>query len=501
MVLKTWWQSISRDFQGLGLIFGAASPKPGLYTYPLALPGGQRRIHLRLEADGSGVLFVDVTEVIHLNATAAQMAKLALDDVPLTQAKAVLRRRFRDVETARLDRELQQLYGLVQRFREPGEGCPTCAASDWIAFKPVFSTPVSAPFKADVALTYACNNGCSHCYNEPDRFDLPSLALADWTRVFDKLAEIGVPHVILTGGEPTLHPDLSAIIRRADSLGLIVGMNSNGRLLGHPGKMAALAEAGLNHVQITLESSRPEVHNAMVGTAAFDQTVRGIESALASGVHTITNTTLTRQNQGHALEIVDFLHDLGLHTFAMNGMIYAGGGFADPEAIPSEEMAALLDAVQDRAAALGMRFLWYTVTDYCRFSPMALGLAPKRCNAAEYSICIEPTGDVLPCQSYYVSAGNILTDPWDTIWNSELFLSFRNREEDPIAAGLPEQCWDCPDLAMCGGGCRLEREAQAGQRAAERGCARSRLPVSVGFTPPPGVTECAVRASGRVTRS
>jgi radical SAM protein with 4Fe4S-binding SPASM domain len=127
-----------------------------------------------------------------------------------------------------------------------------------------------------------------------------------------------------------------------------------------------------------------------------------------------------------------------------------------------------------------MRFLWYTVTDYCRLSPVALGLSPKRCNAAEYSICIEPDGDVLPCQSYYVSAGNILSDPWESIWNSDLFRSFRDREQDPEAAGLPPECWDCPDLDMCGGGCRLERElrqadgTELGVRAAEHGCSRAR---------------------------
>ncbi|MBN2391859.1 MAG: SPASM domain-containing protein, partial [Anaerolineae bacterium] len=136
------------------------------------------------------------------------------------------------------------------------------------------------------------------------------------------------------------------------------------------------------------------------------------------------------------------------------------------------------------------------------------------CNAAEYSICVEPNGDVLPCQSYYVAGGNLLDDPWDAIWNSPLFLSFRERETDPLAAGLPEACWDCPDLEMCGGGCRLEREARAGLRAAEHGCARARVrPPSVppeggeaispplggratGFMPPVGATRAVTRASG-----
>jgi len=493
--------SLKHGWDALRLFFAPPRPpQPGLYTYPIALPGGHRRLHLRVEPDGAGVLFVDVTDVVHLNPTALQMAKLALDGVPQEQAQGVLRRQFRDVDDARLARELARIYELIHRFCALEEGCPTCAVSELVSFKPVFSTAVNAPFKVDVALTYACNNACPHCYNEPDRFGMPSLPLPDWFKVFDKLSEIGVPHVILTGGEPTLHPQVAEIVRYADDLGLIVGMNTNGRALSHQPQMAALAEAGLNHVQVTLESCRPEVHNAMVGAEAFAQTVQGIRNAVASGVHTITNTTLMRGNAGHALETIDFLYDLGLRTFAMNGMIYAGGGFDDPDAIPVGEMAALLSGVRERADELGMRFLWYTVTDYCRFSPVALGLSPKRCNAAEYSMCVEPSGDVLPCQSYYVPAGNILTDPWDAIWNSELFLSFRNREEDPLAAGLPEKCWDCPDLSMCGGGCRLEHEAHAGHRAAERGDARARVPAEGGFKPPASLVDNPLRASGRPSR-
>src|SRR5690606_10036679 len=116
------------------------------------------------------------------------------------------------------------------------------------------------------------------------------------------------------------------------------------------------------------------------------------------------------------------------------------------------------------AKAKGMRFLWYTPTEYCRMSPVELEIGAKRCNAGEYSICIEPNGDVLPCQSFYVAAGNILQNPWDQIWRSELFRTFRDREQDPVWAGLPEKCHQCPDLPLCGGGCRIEREARDGRR-------------------------------------
>jgi radical SAM protein with 4Fe4S-binding SPASM domain len=136
-----------------------------------------------------------------------------------------------------------------------------------------------------------------------------------------------------------------------------------------------------------------------------------------------------------------------------------------------EQMCGVLAAVRDRAKTLGMRFLWYTPTEYCKLSPLELELGPRRCNAGEYSMCVEPNGDVLPCQSFYVSAGNILRDSWKNIWESDLFKSFRNRVRDPQARGLPERCWSCPDLCTCGGGCQLENKwaVDGGQCAVRTG--------------------------------
>jgi radical SAM protein with 4Fe4S-binding SPASM domain len=243
--------------------------------------------------------------------------------------------------------------------------------------------------------------------------------------------------------------------------------------------------------------------------------VRGIENALAGSVHAITNTTLMRCNMDEIEETIDFLYDLGIRTFAMNGMIYSGGGFADPNAIPEEAMPPLLIRVRDHAADRGMRFLWYTPTEYCRMSPVELEIGAKRCNAGEYSICVEPNGDVLPCQSYYTSAGNILRDPWQEIWQGELFRSFRDREEDPRWAGLPEKCWECPDLPLCGGGCRIEREARDGRRTGDgggggcSGCSGScgtgssranhNMLASAGYVPPLSVTSHKVRATGQMS--
>jgi radical SAM protein with 4Fe4S-binding SPASM domain len=278
--------------------------------------------------------------------------------------------------------------------------------------------------------------------------------------VLERLAAIGVPHVVFTGGEPTLAPGLPDLILHAESLGLVTGLNTNGRRLSNRRFAQSLADAGLSHVQITLGSCRPPVHDAITGARSFQETVQGIRNALAAGLHTITNTTLTRRNAEEAERLVDFLHDLGLRTFAVNGMIYSGGGRTCEDAIPEDHLGPLLVQLRDRAAERRMRMLWYTPTAYCRFSPVELGLDPRRCNAGEFSIAIEPNGDVLPCQSYYESVGNLLDDPWEVIWNSPLFRSFRQRTEDPQGCGLPAECWECLDLELCGGGCRIERESR-----------------------------------------
>lgn len=512
---KRLWQNLAGDVSNFfSFITPYQPPEPGMYTYDITPPGGKIRIHLRIEGDGSGVLFVDVTEVIHLNTTAAEMAKMALDDIPFSQAKRLLQGRFHHSYAPRITEELGQIYEMVESFCNPGSGCPTCAVTG-LERAPLFSTRALAPYKADLALTYGCNNECPHCYNEPDRFDMASMPKESWFQVLDTLHSVGVPHMIFTGGEATLHPDLPEIIHYADTLGMVCGLNTNGRRIAHLPYMQTLAEAGLNHIQVTLGSHRPEIHNAMMGAVSFHQTVRGIENALASSVHAITNTTLMRCNMDEIEQTIDFLYDMGIRTFAMNGMIYSGGGFADPNAIPEEHMPPLLIRVRDHAADKGMRFLWYTPTEYCRMSPVELEIGAKRCNAGEYSICIEPNGDVLPCQSYYTAAGNILRDPWEKIWQGELFRSFRDREEDPRWAGLEEKCWECPDLPLCGGGCRIEREARAGRRTGDGGgggcsgcsgsCGTGGLRsnhttlASAGYVPPTSVTSNKVRATGQMS--
>ena len=67
---------------------------------------------------------------------------------------------------------------------------------------------------------------------------------------------------------------------------------------------------------------------------------------------------------------------------------------------------------------------------------------------------VEPDGTVLPCQSYYEGVGNLLTDPWESIWHHPLCERLR-KPQLPLDA-----CEACEHLTLCGGGCPLETEHQ-----------------------------------------
>jgi len=451
---------IRADLGRLGARLDALRPGAGgvrMRHWRFETPEGRVRVHLRVHPDGTGVLFRNVTDALLLGPQQVEMAELALDDTPADRALVRLRTFYPEVRDFALRSEYDRMAAAMAKLRRPSERCVVCELG--IAQPPPLSVRAQAPYKADLALSYACNNDCAHCYNEPARRDMPSLETDGWRAVLDRLWAIGVPYVIFTGGEPTLRADLPELVAHAEGLGQVCGMNTNGRRLADRELVERLMQAGLDHVQITLASHRREPHNRIVRAEAYDETVAGIRNALDAGLHTITNTTLTEDNAADAEAIIDFLAGLGLTTFAMNGMIHAGCGAGNAAALGVGRLREVLTRVRDRAAERGMRFIWYTVTRYCELSPLAMGVGLRFCNAAEYSVCIEPSGDVLPCQSYYEPAGNILRDPWEHIWESDLFTTIRLRRERPRRSDLPEECHDCERLRLCGGGCPLERRA------------------------------------------
>ena len=334
------------------------------------------------------------------------------------------------------------------RIIDPADDpCPVCDLEVDV-FSP-FSKKPSAPYRMDLALTYRCNNRCVHCYNESERH-LLELQRDEWMDVLDRIWEIGIPHVVFTGGEPTLIPFLPALISHAEQLGMITGLNTNGRRLKDKAYVEELVAAGLDHVQITLESHDADIHDRIVAAkGAWNETTAGIRSALASRLFVMTNTTLLRTNSAGLEDTLAFLADLQVPTVGLNGLIYSGRGAAVDESISEDDLPALLDIAKAHVETSGQRLIWYTPTMYCHFNPIESNLGVKGCTAALYNMCIEPDGGVLPCQSYYTQLGNFLRDPWESIWEHPLAQSIRSRDY------APDGCRYCDLMETCGAGCPL----------------------------------------------
>ncbi len=421
---------------------------PGIYHYQTPPDAPQQfRLHLRVEKDGRGVLLINAAKMLHLNQTATEMAALILQEKTAEEAARQIARRYQvDPETARTD--FANLQETIWTFAQAGEEVCPVTYMDIGRIEPM-SAELSAPYRMDLALTYRCQNDCPHCYVGRPR-DFPEMSTGQWKRVIDRCWEQGIPHLTFTGGEATLRPDLVELVQYAEDVGLITGLQTNGRRLRDRAFLDELLQAGLDHIQITLESVRPEVHDRMQGVeGAWQETVEGIKAAVDADVYVMTNTTMTTENVDHIEETIAFVASLGVPTFGCNSLIYSGAAVAVGNGIPEGELEPILERVKAAAQAHHLRLIWYTPTQYCELDPVGMELGVKGCTAARYNMCVEPNGDVIPCQSYYVALGNILSDPWEAIWNHELARYLRNHDF------MMEKCYDCPDQILCGGGCPL----------------------------------------------
>src|ERR1700689_387412 len=113
----------------------------------------------------------------------------------------------------------------------------------------------SHPVLAQIVPARFCNLSCGYC-NEYDKVSEP-VPLAEMIRRVDHLGRLGTGMIGISGGEPLTHPDLDQIIRRMRKTGAIAGMITNGFLLS-PERIQRLNEAGLDHMQISIDNLNPD---------------------------------------------------------------------------------------------------------------------------------------------------------------------------------------------------------------------------------------------------
>lgn len=401
---------------------------------------GQVRLSLREEKEYS-MLNLNGAHLLYLNETATAYVKMIMEELDEEEVVRKITKKYRvDKDTAKKDYE--QVLFTILTLASRRDICPFSFLG--IESIPPFSRELKAPHRFDLAVTYRCNNDCFHCYMGGPR-KTEELTTTQWKKVIDIIDSLDVGAVIFTGGEPLLREDIVELV--AYSKGLVTGLVTNGRLLTDD-MVFNLEREELDHVQITIEGLK-DTHNTMVCADAWDETVQGIKNCLNSSIFTLTNTTLTTKNVDETPDLLEFLSGLGLQRFALNSIIKTGRAEDAEYGLTPSELRTHLEIIKDKALDLGMEIVWYTPTRRCDFDPLGLGLGLKMCSAARINVTVEPDGRVIPCQSWFEGMGNILKDSWDSIWNSPLAKSIREKQY------MPDECTDCPLVDECTAGCPL----------------------------------------------
>ena len=298
-----------------------------------------------------------------------------------------------------------------------------------------YAPEMTAPHRMDLMVSamtrggaWHCNQKCLHCYAAGQPLsDTPELTTAQWKEILAKLRAANVPQVTFTGGEPTLRADLVELVEVAQWF--VTRLNTNGRLLT-PELCRRLYGASLDSVQVTLYSHDPAVHNALVGAEGFDDTVTGIRNAVAAGLSVSVNTPLCSLNTDYAAA-VRFVNGLGVRYVTCSGLIPSGsaeGAESQATRLTEEQLTDVLRRAVTVAEELEME-MDFTSPGWLKeetLRSMGLTLVPS-CGACLSNMAIAPDGGVIPCQSWLSSQplGNMLTDDWDKIWQSQRCAAIR----------------------------------------------------------------------------
>ena len=316
----------------------------------------------------------------------------------------------------------------IAQGREPEAAVGLLSLSD-------YAPEMTAPHRMDLMVSamekdgsWHCNQKCLHCYAAGQPMgETPELSTEQWKTALALLRKANIPQVTFTGGEPTLRSDLVELVQAA--AWFVTRLNTNGRLLT-PELCAALYQASLDSVQVTLYSAEGNIHNQLVGTNGFNDTVQGIRHAVEAGLIVSVNTPLCSLNT-HYAETLRFAHSLGVRYATCSGLIPSGsacGQESRATALTPEQLTDVLRQAVDTAEELGME-LDFTSPGWLEeetLRSLGLNLIPS-CGACLSNMAVTPDGKVVPCQSWLSDEplGDLLHDDWADIWNSPRCAAIR----------------------------------------------------------------------------
>jgi hypothetical protein len=368
-----------------------AKPLPaGIYQYQ-APPDADfpYRLHLRLEADGNGILIVNAATVLHLNQTAAEyayhMVKESAEEAVIRQVAARYKISKNQVKRDYED-FIERIFALVN--------LPDLDPVTFLDFErdTPYSVDISAPYRLDCALTYQLPEGADPEAAPTKRVDR-ELSTEEWKAILDRAWEAGIPHIVFTGGEPTLRDDLPALIAHAEALGQVTGLLSDGEKLVDIEYLHELLQTGLDHLMIVFH---PEEETAW----------KALETVLPEDLFTTVHLTVNPENADGIIDLIDKLDDFGVTSLSLSSS--------------GPDLDEAMEVARDHAAMLDIPLEWDLPVPYSARNPVVLEIeeaeAPLVEGAGRAWLYIEPDGDVLREQGRATVLGNALTDDWGEIW-------------------------------------------------------------------------------------
>lgn len=323
---------------------------------------------------------------------------------------------------------------------------------------------IGAPIGMLAELTHRCPLQCPYCSN-PVELDRRSAELdtATWLRVLDEAARLGVVQVHLSGGEPTARTDIVDIVAECARTGLYSNLITSGIGVGRD-KLAALAEAGLDHVQLSVQDTDAASNDLIGGMkGSFERKLAFAEMVTGLDLPLTVNAVIHRRNIGHVEDFVRLAVSLGAKRVEIAHTQYYGWAFRNRAALmPTREqtMAAVAAVQRLREEFKGVIVIDAVVPDYyARY--------PKPCMGGwgRQSLNVTPSGRVLPCHAAEtipdLEFWSVRDHPLDAIWHdSPAFNAFRG------TAWMPEPCRSCDRREIDWGGCRCQALAITGDAAA-----------------------------------
>jgi pyrroloquinoline quinone biosynthesis protein E len=319
------------------------------------------------------------------------------------------------------------------------------------------------PYTLIAELTYRCPLKCPYCSNPIDYLAHKNeLSTEDWCRVFGEAEELGVVQLHLTGGEPLARKDLEVLAARAREVGLYVNLVTSGIPLTRE-RLEGLARAGVDHVQVSIQSSRAALADEVAGYPGHAQKLEVMRWVKALDLPLTMNVVLHRANLDEIDELVALAEDVGADRLELANTQYLNWALSNRDVLlPTREQIerAAEKALPHRERLRGKMDVLFVKPDY-------FGSTPKACmdGWARRFLQIVPDGRVVPCHAATSITSLVFDDvrtrPLKEIWESSpALLAYRGE------AWMQEPCRSCDKRAIDFGGCRCQAFALTGDAAA-----------------------------------